>query len=44
MRVLLVDDEVELSDPLKAVLTREGYSVDVAYEGAAGSQLAMQGK
>ena len=43
MRVLLVDDEVELSDPLKAVLTREGYSVDVAYDGAAGSQLAMVG-
>lgn len=43
MRVLLVDDEVELSDPLKAVLTREGYSVDVAYDGAAGRQLAIQG-
>lgn len=41
MRILLVDDEVELTDPLKAVLTREGYSVDVAYDGASGSELAV---
>jgi len=25
------------------VLTREGYGVDVAYDGAAGSQMAVQG-
>lgn len=43
MRILLVDDQVELTDPLSRVLTREGYSVDVAYDGAAGSQLAVQG-
>lgn len=43
MRILLVDDEVELTDPLSRVLTREGYGVDVAYDGAAGSQLAAQG-
>lgn len=43
MRILLVDDQVELTDPLSRVLTREGYSVDVAYDGAAGSQLAAQG-
>ncbi len=43
MRILLVDDEVELTDPLSRVLTREGYSVDVAYDGAGGSQLATQG-
>ena len=43
MRILLVDDEVELTDPLSRVLTREGYSVDVAYDGAQGSQLAAQG-
>ena len=30
MRILLVDDEVELIDPLSRVLTREGYLVDVA--------------
>ncbi|MBE9129357.1 MULTISPECIES: two-component system response regulator RppA [unclassified Coleofasciculus] len=43
MRILLVDDEVELTEPLSRVLRREGYEVDVAYEGQSGSQLAMQG-
>lgn len=43
MRILLVDDEVELTDPLSRVLTREGYGVDVAYDGASGSQMALQG-
>ncbi len=44
MRILLVDDEVELTLPLSRVLTREGYAVDVAYDGTAGSQLAAQGE
>ncbi|MDP5337616.1 MAG: response regulator transcription factor [Nodularia sp. (in: cyanobacteria)] len=43
MRILLVDDEVELTDPLSRVLTREGYSVDMAYDGATGSDLAAVG-
>ena len=43
MRILLVDDEIELTDPLSRVLTREGYGVDVAYDGAVGSQMAVQG-
>ncbi len=43
MRILLVDDEVELTNPLSRVLTREGYSVDVAYDGSVGSQMAAQG-
>src|SRR6476661_10695938 len=43
MRILLVDDEVELTDPLSRVLSREGYTVDVAFDGASGSNLAMQG-
>jgi OmpR-family two-component system manganese-sensing response regulator len=43
MRILLVDDEAELTDPLSRVLTREGYDVDVAFEGAAGAQLALTG-
>ncbi|HEY9847772.1 MAG TPA: two-component system response regulator RppA [Candidatus Caenarcaniphilales bacterium] len=33
MRILLVDDEAELADPLGRVLRREGYEVDVAYDG-----------
>ncbi|HEY9875594.1 MAG TPA: two-component system response regulator RppA [Candidatus Obscuribacterales bacterium] len=44
MRILLVDDEVELTDPLSRVLTREGYSVDVAYDGSVGSHMASQGE
>ncbi len=43
MRILLVDDEVELTDPLSRVLTREGYRVDAVYDGASGSQLAEVG-
>lgn len=43
MRILLVDDEVELTDPLSRLLTREGYSVDAAYDGTSGSQLAQSG-
>ncbi|GAX37533.1 response regulator transcription factor [Nodularia sp. NIES-3585] len=43
MKILLVDDEVELTDPLSRVLTREGYSVDMAYDGATGSEFAVVG-
>lgn len=43
MRILLVDDEVELTDPLSRVLSREGYTVDVAFDGAKGSNLAIEG-
>ncbi|MFB2816287.1 response regulator transcription factor [Umezakia ovalisporum] len=43
MRILLVDDEVELTEPLTRVLTREGYSVDIAYDGATGSEFAAGG-
>jgi OmpR-family two-component system manganese-sensing response regulator len=43
MRILLVDDETELTDPLSRVLTREGYSVDAAYDGSNGSHLAQIG-
>ncbi|EAW35558.1 two-component system response regulator RppA [Lyngbya sp. PCC 8106] len=42
MRILLVDDEVELTLPLSRALTREGYAVDVADEGATGYNLATQ--
>lgn len=42
MRILLVDDEVEMADPLSLLLTREGYEVDVAYDGGEGTQLVQQ--
>jgi OmpR-family two-component system manganese-sensing response regulator len=41
MRILLVDDEIELTDPLSRVLTREGYIVDTTYNGTDGSKLAQ---
>ncbi|MEA5417584.1 two-component system response regulator RppA [Spirulina sp. CCNP1310] len=43
MRILLVDDEVELTTPLSRVLRQEGYGVDVAHQGAAGLALAQRG-
>jgi OmpR-family two-component system manganese-sensing response regulator len=43
IRILLVDDEAELTDPLSRVLIREGYIVDAAYHGINGSQLAQIG-
>ena len=42
MRILLVDDEVEMADPLSRLLMREGYEVDLAYEGDLGNQLAQE--
>ncbi|MGV2831498.1 two-component system response regulator RppA [Myxosarcina sp. GI1(2024)] len=42
MRILLVDDETELSDPLSSILSREGYRVDVADNGKLGIELALQ--
>ncbi len=44
MHILLVDDETELTDPLSRILKREGYAVDVAHDGAEGSQLAIAQK
>ncbi|NJL83053.1 MAG: response regulator transcription factor [Chloroflexaceae bacterium] len=42
MRILLVDDEAELTDPLSQLLAREGYQIDVAGDGPAGIALALQ--
>jgi OmpR-family two-component system manganese-sensing response regulator len=44
MQILLVDDEVELTEPLSRILRREGYTVDIAHSGIEGSHLAAQGK
>ena len=41
MKILLVDDEVELTEPLRRVLFREGYEVDVADNGSQGMELAL---
>jgi two-component system, OmpR family, manganese sensing response regulator len=42
MRILLVDDEAEMADPLSLLLKREGYEIDVAYDGDCGQTLAQQ--
>ncbi|QZZ20338.1 response regulator transcription factor [Leptothermofonsia sichuanensis E412] len=42
MRILLVDDEAEMANPLSHVLSQQGYEVDVAYDGGRGSQLAQE--
>lgn len=42
MHILLVDDEVELTEPLSRILSREGYHVDIAHDGLTGSQFANQ--
>jgi len=42
VRILLVDDERELTDPLTQVLRREGYDVDVTNCGITGERLAAQ--
>lgn len=41
MNILLVDDEIELTEPLCKVLSREGYKVDVANDGASSIKLAL---
>ncbi len=41
MRILLVDDEVELTAPLSQALGQEGYRVDVAHQGSVGLALAQ---
>jgi two-component system, OmpR family, manganese sensing response regulator len=42
MPILLVDDEVELTEPLSRALRREGYEVEVAYDGADAIQLIQE--
>jgi two-component system, OmpR family, manganese sensing response regulator len=43
LKILLVDDEPALTEPLSRLLTREGYIVDVAIAGQAGWKLASGG-
>jgi two-component system, OmpR family, manganese sensing response regulator len=43
MKILLVDDEPALTEPLSRLLTREGYAVDVAADGHSGRELAVTG-
>ena len=42
MKILLVDDEAELTAPLSQVLAHEGYQVEVADNGVKGKELALK--
>jgi OmpR-family two-component system manganese-sensing response regulator len=42
MKILLVDDETELTESLSQILTREGYQTDIANEGKTGLKLALE--
>ena len=42
MKILLVDDEAELTAPLTQVLAHEGYQVEVADNGVKGKELALK--
>jgi len=44
MRILLVDDEEELAEPLQRILTNQGYAVDSANNGDRGWELAQTGE
>ena len=44
MHILLVDDEVELTEPLSRILQRQGYTVAIATDGQTGYDLAVSGK
>jgi two-component system, OmpR family, manganese sensing response regulator len=43
MKILLVDDEPALTQPLSRLLTKEGYAVDVSADGRSGLDLALSG-
>ena len=43
MRILLVDDEEELAEPLQRILTNQGYVVDSANSGDRGWELSQTG-
>lgn len=44
MRLLLVDDDVELAEMLKEYLLTEGFEVALAHEGSSGLALALSGQ
>ncbi|MGV9553075.1 response regulator transcription factor, partial [Streptomyces ardesiacus] len=43
MRILVVEDEVDLAHTLHTGLTAEGYSVDLAHDGRQGLWMARTG-
>jgi two-component system, OmpR family, manganese sensing response regulator len=42
MQILLVDDEIEMTQPVAQILRREGYDVSMVHDGLLGQKMAMQ--
>jgi two-component system, OmpR family, manganese sensing response regulator len=42
MKILLVDDEIEMAQPVAQILRREGYEVSMAHDGTEGKRLARE--
>jgi two-component system, OmpR family, manganese sensing response regulator len=42
MQILLVDDEIEMTQPVAQILRREGYEVSMVHDGTVGQRMAMQ--
>jgi two-component system, OmpR family, manganese sensing response regulator len=42
MQILLVDDEIEMAQPVAQILRREGYGVSMVHDGTVGQQMAME--
>ena len=43
MKILIVEDEILLADSLQALLAKNGFTVDVAYDGESGEEYAQLG-
>ena len=43
MQILLVDDEIEMAQPVAQILQREGYEVSMVHDGTTGNQMAILG-
>ena len=43
MKILVIEDEVMLADSLRTLLERKGFTVEVAYDGESGMDLALLG-
>lgn len=42
MRILLVEDEIELATTLQGILQQEGYHVEISHDGEQGLNLALK--
>ena len=42
-KILIIDDDVELTALVTRYLTREGFDVDVVHDGLSGAQKALAG-